>query len=105
MPGQAKTFSTSTFAPSMNDRIIPSVVTTGSIALRKPYVHSTVRLERPLARAVRMKSLPRTPSMEARVMRASGAMTKSAIVTAGRASCLRQALKVSKSSAMSESAR
>ena len=35
MPGQANTFSTSTFEPSRNENTMPSVVTTGSSALRK----------------------------------------------------------------------
>jgi len=34
MPGQAKTFSTSTLAPSRKENTIPSVVMTGSSALR-----------------------------------------------------------------------
>ena len=34
MPGQAKTFSTSTLAPSRNENTMPSVVTTGIMALR-----------------------------------------------------------------------
>ena len=37
----------------------------------------------PLARAVRMNSLPSAPSIAARVMRASGASAKIAMVTAG----------------------
>ena len=35
MPGQANTFSTSTLAPSRKENTMPSVVTTGSMALRK----------------------------------------------------------------------
>ena len=35
MPGQANTFSTSTLAPSRNENTMPSVVTTGIMALRK----------------------------------------------------------------------
>ena len=34
MPGQAKTFSTSTLDPSRNENTMPSVVTIGSSALR-----------------------------------------------------------------------
>ena len=34
MPGQANTFSTSTLAPSRNENTMPSVVMTGSMALR-----------------------------------------------------------------------
>ncbi len=47
---------------------------------------STVRGARPLARAVRMKSLPSTPSMAARVIRAIGAIANSPSVTAGSTS-------------------
>ncbi len=34
IPGQANTFSTNTLAPSRNENTMPSVVTTGSMALR-----------------------------------------------------------------------
>jgi hypothetical protein len=49
-------------------------------------VKTTVPGARPLARAVRMKSLPSTDSIEPRVMRASGASEKIAIEIAGKAS-------------------
>ena len=50
-------------------------------------MNTTVRGASPLARAVRMKSLPSTESIEPRVMRASGAREKIAIEIAGSASC------------------
>jgi hypothetical protein len=40
--------------------------------------------DNPTERAVRTKSLPSETSIEARVMRANGAITNSAMVTAGR---------------------
>jgi hypothetical protein len=60
----------------------------------------TVRPARPLARAVRTKSEPSTESIDARVMRATGASEKIPSVSAGRMSCLRLAMKVSPSPAM-----
>ena len=48
----------------------------------------TVRLARPLARAVRTKSEASTASIEARVMRAIGASEKMPSVNAGRMSWL-----------------
>ena len=60
----------------------------------------TVRLSRPLARAVRTKSEASTASIEARVMRAIGASEKMPSVSAGRISWLSAARKVSKSRAI-----
>jgi hypothetical protein len=56
-----------------------------------------------MARAVRMKSLPSEASIEARVIRASGASTNSAMVQAGRISCLNAAHQPSKSPASAKS--
>ena len=56
----------------------------------------TVRLLRPLARAVRTKSEASTASIEARVMRAIGASEKMPSVKAGRINWLSAARKVSK---------
>ena len=70
---------------------MPSVVNTGSTALRKAYVTMTVRPVRPLARAVRTNSDARVASIEARVMRASGAKANTASVAAGMTICARAA--------------
>ena len=56
-------------------------------------------------RAVRMKSLPSTASIEARVMRASGASTNSAMVKAGSRSCANAAHQPSQSPVSAKSIR
>src|SRR3954452_21178169 len=105
MPGQAKTFSTSTLAPSRKENTMLSVVITGNMALRKAYVTITVAGDRPLARAVRTKSDASTASIEARVMRAIGASEKIASVIDGRINWLNAERKVSKSRAIRASIR
>ena len=52
---------------------------------------------------MRTKSLPSETSIEARVMRASGATTNSAMVSAGRINCLKAAHHPSKSPASRKS--
>ena len=56
-----------------------------------------------MERAVRTKSLPSETSIEARVMRASGATTNSAMLSAGKISCLKLAHHPSKSPASRKS--
>ena len=75
------------FAPSRNENTIPSMVTTDSAALRKAYTPTTFQRDNPLARAVRTKSLDSAVSIEARVMRASGASENSASDSAGNSNC------------------
>ena len=99
MPGQEKTFSTSTLAPSVKENTMPSVVNSGLAALRSAYTKMIFQRGRLEARAVRMKSAESTWSMAARVMRASGARAKMPRVSAGRVICITAARKVSKSPA------
>ena len=64
---------------------------------------TTLCQDNPTERAVRTKSLPSETSIEARVIRASGAITNRAMLTAGRISCLQAAHQPSTSPASRKS--
>ena len=66
---------------------MPSVVTTGRIAFRKAYTTTMRYDDSPLARAVRTKSLDSAESIDARVIRASGAREKMPSENAGSRIC------------------
>jgi hypothetical protein len=86
MPGQAKTFSTSTFgAEAWNEKTMPRVVSTGRkrVAEGVGVEHGRGRRGRWRGRCGRSPA-ESTPSIEARVMRASGASTKSAMRDGGQ---------------------
>ena len=53
-PGMLKTISVTTAPPISTAMVTPITVTTGTSALRKPWIQSTMGCESPLARAVRM---------------------------------------------------
>ncbi|MCY1545575.1 hypothetical protein D9M68_815250 [compost metagenome] len=67
---------------------MPMTVMTGIIALRSTWVHSTMRCDTPLARAVRTKSSRITSSTAERVMRARIAACTTASDSAGSSSDL-----------------
>src|SRR5437667_693318 len=86
-PGSAKMVSVSTAPLSNRPSCSPTSVTTGSSALRSACRLTTRRSARPFARAVRMKSSPRTSSIVERPMRAMAAMAVEPSATAGSTRC------------------
>ena len=68
-PGQVNTVSTTTAPEKMWENCSPAIVITGMTALRRACLQVTEVSPRPLARAVRMKSEPRTSIMLARARR------------------------------------
>ncbi len=68
MPGRLNTVSVMMAPPMSAPRSMPAMVITGMTAFLKPWPQMTLRSLRPLARAVRMKSVRITSSIEARCM-------------------------------------
>ena len=85
-PGQAKTTSMITEPAISRPMPMPRMVTTGSIAWRSPCRTITVRSGRPLARAVRMKSVSMTSIIPERVRRMMAAISSMPSEIAGRIS-------------------
>ena len=87
MPGQANTASTTTADEIRSPSSRPAMVTIGTSALRSPCTQTMRAPARPLARAVRMKSLAMTAPMPEAVRRLRRATLCIASVAAGRIRC------------------